>query len=53
MAAPSLEVIRESIEEMLKDADLSQLSSKKVRKELEQKFRIDLTEKKKDIDKIL
>lgn len=43
----------QSIRKILKGADLSSLSAKKVRRKLEEKFGADLTDRKKEIDKIL
>jgi len=45
--------IRDSIREILRNADLSALSSKTVRKTLEEKFHTDLTAIKQEIDDIL
>lgn len=39
--------------DILKDADLSQTSAKKVRKELEDRFGVDLLERKKEIDSLV
>ncbi|CAI9733095.1 upstream activation factor subunit spp27 [Octopus vulgaris] len=53
MAGISNAVLLRSIREILKGADLSSLSAKKVRRKLEEKFGADLTDRKKEIDKIL
>lgn len=53
MAGISNAVLSQSIKDILKGADLSSLSSKKVRRKLEEKFGADLTDRKKEIDKIL
>ncbi|CAH1258348.1 Hypp1999 [Branchiostoma lanceolatum] len=45
--------IRESIAEILKHGDLTTLTSKSVRKMLENKFEVELTERKKEIDNML
>ncbi|XP_019615549.1 PREDICTED: upstream activation factor subunit spp27-like [Branchiostoma belcheri] len=45
--------IRESIAEILKHGDLTTLTSKSVRKMLENKFGVELTERKKEIDNML
>ncbi|XP_078587075.1 uncharacterized protein LOC144868571 isoform X3 [Branchiostoma floridae x Branchiostoma japonicum] len=45
--------IRESIAEILKHGDLTKLTSKSVRKMLENKFEVELTERKKEIDNML
>ncbi|XP_060574004.1 uncharacterized protein LOC132731739 [Ruditapes philippinarum] len=52
MADISGEKLRRKIKEILKDADLSTLSAKKVRLELQKAFDIDLSERKKEIDKM-
>merc|ERR1711894_548797 len=53
MADLSNSVLRRDVEDILKDADLSQLSSKKVRKQLEAKHGADMTNRKKDIDSMV
>ncbi|XP_013413350.1 upstream activation factor subunit spp27 [Lingula anatina] len=53
MAEMNKSELRRSIGEILKGADLSSLSSKKVRKQLEEKYEVDLTERKKEIDEIV
>ncbi|PIK52396.1 putative upstream activation factor subunit spp27 [Apostichopus japonicus] len=53
MAEPSSSLIRKEIANILKDADLSSLSSKKVRKLLEESFKLDLSSRKKEVDKVL
>jgi hypothetical protein len=45
--------LRREIQLILKDADLNTLSSKKVRQMLENLFKCDFTERKKEIDDIL
>ncbi|XP_053406874.1 uncharacterized protein LOC123546569 [Mercenaria mercenaria] len=44
--------LRRKIKDILKDADLSTLSAKKVRLELQEAFDIDLSDRKKEIDKM-
>lgn len=53
MATVSADKIRREIQIILKDADLTTLSSKKVRQMLEAIFQCDFTERKKEIDDIL
>ncbi|XP_065072033.1 uncharacterized protein LOC135696540 [Rhopilema esculentum] len=53
MSEINAKAIRKEIKEILVGADLTQLTSKKVRKQLEQKFNIELTDRKKEIDEIL
>lgn len=50
MASIKQDQLRSEITAILKGADLTQLSSKKVRKQLEAKFGVDLTERKKEVD---
>lgn len=52
-ARPSDKSLRSDIGEILKDADLTTLSSKKIRKQLEEKYGIDLTDRKAVIDKMI
>eukprot|EP00128_Syssomonas_multiformis_P018145 Colp12_sorted_trinity150504_noHs@11727 len=49
MAAPSESKLKQHIKEVLRTADLDTVSAKTVRKQLEEKFGVDLTEKKEDI----
>ncbi|XP_005090201.1 protein TRI1 isoform X1 [Aplysia californica] len=53
MADLRVEELRKAIKGILKGADLDNLSTKKVRKQLEQKFDTDLSERKKEIDKLV
>ncbi|BFY97938.1 hypothetical protein BsWGS_00978 [Bradybaena similaris] len=53
MAAPSSEELKKAIKDILKGADLDTLSAKKVRKMLEDKFSVDLNERKKEIDSLV
>jgi upstream activation factor subunit UAF30 len=53
MASISSDKLRQEIQNILKNADLNTLSSKKVRQMLEAKFQCDLTARKKEIDDIL
>ncbi|KAK8787619.1 hypothetical protein V5799_022605 [Amblyomma americanum] len=53
MAEVPVSELRKSISEMLEGADLSALSSKKVRKQLEEKYGIDFTDRKKEIDNLV
>lgn len=53
MAATSADHLRREIQLILKDADLNSLSSKKVRLILEDLFKCDFSERKKEIDDIL
>ncbi|CAG5120113.1 unnamed protein product [Candidula unifasciata] len=53
MAAPSSEELKKAIKDILKGADLDTLSAKKVRKLLEDKFSVDLNERKKEIDSLV
>ncbi|KAJ8316788.1 hypothetical protein KUTeg_004692 [Tegillarca granosa] len=53
MASLSEKELRTSVKEILKNADLSSLSVKKVRKQLEEKHKVDLTERKKEVDAIV
>jgi len=53
MASISSDKLRCEIQNILKDADLNTLSSKKVRQMLEALFKCDFTERKKEIDDIL
>ncbi|KAH3789301.1 uncharacterized protein LOC127840834 [Dreissena polymorpha] len=52
MAEISSDRLRRKIKEILKDADLSTLSAKKVRLKLQECFDTDLADRKKEIDKI-
>ncbi|XP_023217189.1 upstream activation factor subunit spp27-like isoform X2 [Centruroides sculpturatus] len=45
--------LKKSINEILQGADLNRTSARKVRKQLEEKYQMDLTKKKKDIDDII
>lgn len=45
--------LKKSINEILQGADLNRTSSRKVRKQLEEKFKTDLTKRKKEIDDII
>ncbi|KAK2176886.1 hypothetical protein NP493_634g01009 [Ridgeia piscesae] len=45
--------LEKDITEILKDADLSKLSSKKIRKSLEDMYKTDLTDRKKEIDNLV
>jgi len=51
--AVSVEELKKAIKDILKGADLDNLSTKKVRKELEEKFDTDLTKRKKEIDALV
>ncbi|XP_064080443.1 uncharacterized protein LOC135197268 isoform X3 [Macrobrachium nipponense] len=53
MVSISRETLRSEIAQILKGADLDTLSAKKVRQQLEQKLGVDLSSRKKDIDKII
>jgi hypothetical protein len=53
MASVSADRLRHEIQILLKDADLNTLSSKKVRQMLEEIFKCDFTDRKKQIDDIL
>jgi hypothetical protein len=53
MSLISADKLRQEIQNILKDADLNTLSSKKVRQMLEALFKCDFTERKKEIDEIL
>ncbi|KAK7009038.1 upstream activation factor subunit spp27 [Biomphalaria glabrata] len=53
MAAPSVDELRKAIKGILKGADLDNLSTKKVRKMLEDKFETDFSSRKKEIDKLV
>jgi len=53
MSSISSDNLRREIQNILKDADLNTLSSKKVRQMLETIFKCDFTERKKEIDDIL
>jgi hypothetical protein len=53
MSSISSDKLRCEIQNILKDADLNTLSSKKVRQMLETIFKCDFTERKKEIDDIL
>ncbi len=53
MATIAADRLRQEIQNILKDADLNTLSSKKVRQMLESIFQCDFTERKKEIDDIL
>jgi len=53
MASVSQETLAKRIGEILQGADLSQLSSKKVRKQLEEEYSVDLTEQKKEVDNLV
>jgi hypothetical protein len=53
MASISADKLRHEIQLILRDADLNTLSSKKVRQMLENIFKCDFTERKKEIDDIL
>merc|ERR1711976_953886 len=45
--------LRKDIKDILRAGDLSQLSSKRIRKQLEEKYDEDLTERKKEIDDLV
>ncbi|XP_037029340.1 upstream activation factor subunit spp27 [Bradysia coprophila] len=47
------EILRKEIHEILKDADLTDMSSKKVRTQIEQKLNCDLLSRKKEIDNMV
>lgn len=53
MATVTKDQLRRDLKDILKGADLSELSSKKVRKRLEDKYNADLTDRKKEIDDLL
>jgi len=53
MAELKIDDIKKAIKGILKGADLDNLSTKKVRKELEEKFATDLTKRKKEIDELV
>jgi len=53
MSSISIDQLRHEIQQILKDADLNTLSSKKVRQMLENTFKCDFAERKKEIDDIL
>jgi len=53
MSSISIDQLRHEIQQILKDADLNTLSSKKVRQMLENVFKCDFAERKKEIDDIL
>jgi len=53
MSSISIDQLRHEIQQILKDADLNTLSSKKVRQMLENIFKCDFAERKKEIDDIL
>jgi chromatin remodeling complex protein RSC6 len=53
MSSVSIDQLRHEIQQILKDADLNTLSSKKVRQILENIFKCDFAERKKEIDDIL
>jgi len=51
--AVSKETLRKEINAILKDADLSKTSAKKVRQELEKRLDCDLTDRKKEVDQLV
>uniref|UniRef100_A0A336KAK9 CSON000755 protein n=1 Tax=Culicoides sonorensis TaxID=179676 RepID=A0A336KAK9_CULSO len=51
--AVTREVLRKEIHEILKDADLSKTSARKVRQQVEEKLDCDLTDRKKEIDELV
>ncbi|XP_033756429.1 upstream activation factor subunit spp27-like [Pecten maximus] len=53
MAKLSSKEMRAAVKEMLKGADLSTLSAKKIRLKLQEKFDTDLSERKKEVDAIV
>lgn len=53
MADISKDEIRKEITAILKDADLTTMSAKKVRQQVEEKLDIDLTERKKEVDDLV
>uniref|UniRef100_A0A1B6CH75 Uncharacterized protein n=1 Tax=Clastoptera arizonana TaxID=38151 RepID=A0A1B6CH75_9HEMI len=53
MADISKDELRKEITAVLKDADLSTMSAKKVRQQIEEKLSIDLTSRKKEVDDIV
>lgn len=53
MAELPVAELRKAISEMLDGADLDVLSSKKIRKQLEEKYGIDFTDRKKEIDDLV
>jgi len=53
MADISKEELRKEITAILKDADLTALSAKKVRQQIEEKLEIDLSERKKEVDDLV
>ncbi|XP_054765885.2 uncharacterized protein LOC129272807 [Lytechinus pictus] len=53
MAHPTKEELRQEISQILEGADLSALSSKKVRLKLQDFFKVDLSDRKKEIDQLL
>ncbi|BHF72695.1 hypothetical protein SprV_0401576400 [Sparganum proliferum] len=53
MAEPSDAQLRSAIREILQNADLSKVTSKNVRKNLEDMFNIDLNDKKASIEKMI
>ncbi len=53
MADISKDELRKEITAILKDADLTSMSAKKVRQQIEEKLDVDLTERKKEIDDLV
>ncbi|KAK2583786.1 hypothetical protein KPH14_009689 [Odynerus spinipes] len=53
MADISKDEIRKEITAILKDADLTTMSAKKVRQQIEEKLDVDLTERKKEVDDLV
>lgn len=53
MADISKDELRKEITGILKDADLTSMSAKKVRQQIEQKLDVDLTDRKKEIDDLV
>ncbi|KAJ6638614.1 Upstream activation factor subunit spp27 [Pseudolycoriella hygida] len=53
MANITTEILRKEIHDILKDADLTDMSSKKVRNQIEQKLDCDLLSRKKEIDDLV
>ncbi|XP_011496911.1 PREDICTED: upstream activation factor subunit spp27 [Ceratosolen solmsi marchali] len=53
MADISKDELRKEITAILKDADLTSMSAKKVRQQMEEKLDVDLTERKKEIDDLV
>jgi len=53
MSVISKDDLRKEIDGILEGADLDTLSSKKVRQQLEEKLKFDLTDRKKEIDELV